>query len=61
MFFAEEEIIGEKGMRYFMKSSEFAQLNIGIALDEGLATPDNSYTAFYGERSTWCKLLYLLR
>ena len=38
-----------------MKTDVFKSLNIGIALDEGLATPGDRYTAFYGERTIWCK------
>ena len=57
-YFSDEEIGGENGMRFFMKTSEFKNLNVGIVLDEGLATPSNCYTAFYGERNLWCKLIF---
>ena len=29
------------------------QMNVGLALDEGLANPANTYTIFYGERAPW--------
>jgi len=38
-------------MGCFIKSDEFAQLNIGLALDEGIASPDDSYHIYYGERT----------
>ena len=43
-------------MESFVESPEFKELNIGLALDEGLASPDDDYIAFYGERSLWCRL-----
>jgi len=29
------------------------QLNVGFALDEGLANPTDAFTVFYGERAVW--------
>jgi len=52
---ADEEIGAEKGMQTFMKTVEFEQLNVGLVLDEGLASPDDTYTVFCGERNCWCK------
>ncbi|CAK8688959.1 unnamed protein product [Clavelina lepadiformis] len=52
-FVPDEEIGGSKGMESFVESPEFKELNIGLALDEGLASPDDDYIAFYGERSLW--------
>lgn len=52
-FVPDEEVGGEKGMKAFVKHPEFQKLNIGFALDEGLANPTNAYTVFYGERNLW--------
>ncbi len=43
-------------MSTVIETKEFANLNVGVALDEGLASPDDSFTVFYGERVAWCKL-----
>jgi len=32
---------------------EFKRLNVGVAIDEGLANPRDAYTLFYGERTLW--------
>ena len=37
-------------MKLFSSSSEFRALNIGVALDEGLARNDDRMTVFYGEQ-----------
>jgi len=51
-FVPDEETGGKDGMSTFVKSPEFQQLKpIGVALDEGLANPENKYTVFYGERA----------
>lgn len=42
-------------MKKFVKSPEFAALNVGFALDEGLASNDNSFSIYYGERTLWRK------
>nr|CAB3219984.1 aminoacylase-1 [Phallusia mammillata] len=52
-FVPEEELGGEYGAAVFFKTKEFSDLNIGMALDEGLANEGNKYTAYYGERSPW--------
>jgi aminoacylase len=49
----DEEVGGYKGMGCFVKTPEFAALNVGFALDEGIASPDESYHIFYGERAIW--------
>uniref|UniRef100_A0A8C1WX74 N-acyl-aliphatic-L-amino acid amidohydrolase n=1 Tax=Cyprinus carpio TaxID=7962 RepID=A0A8C1WX74_CYPCA len=54
-FVPDEEVGGHKGMETFVKLPEFHKLNIGFALDEGLANPTNAYTVFYGERNPWCE------
>ncbi|XP_050428200.1 aminoacylase-1-like [Adelges cooleyi] len=52
-FVPDEEIGGTFGMKKFVKTPEFSALNIGFALDEGLASPDDSYALYYGERTLW--------
>lgn len=44
-------------MRKFVHTPEFKALNIGFALDEGLASPDEEFVVFNGERSIWRKYL----
>lgn len=43
-------------MKLFVKSPEFAALNVGFSLDEGVASPDESFGVYYGERTIWRKL-----
>ncbi|XP_058752061.1 uncharacterized protein LOC131625183 isoform X1 [Vicia villosa] len=52
-FAPDEEIGGHDGAEKFSLSSVFQDLNVGIVLDEGLASPDDHYRAFYAERSPW--------
>jgi len=40
-------------MEKFVETEDFNNLNIGVALDEGLASPDESFTVFWGERVSW--------
>jgi aminoacylase len=40
-------------MQALIKSPIFAELNVGMALDEGLANPTDAFTLFYGERAPW--------
>ena len=43
-------------MRRFVVSQEFKKLNIGLALDEGLASPTEEIPVYYGERNVyWVK------
>ena len=42
-------------MGKYVETEEFKALNVGFALDEGLANPTEKYTLFYGERGPWCK------
>ncbi|GAU34742.1 hypothetical protein TSUD_17150 [Trifolium subterraneum] len=53
VFAPDEEIGGHDGAEKFSLSEVFQGLNVGIVLDEGLASPDEHYRAFYGERSPW--------
>ncbi|XP_078485527.1 aminoacylase-1 isoform X1 [Ciona intestinalis] len=52
-FVPDEEIGGGNGMCLLLKTEEFKSLNIGVALDEGLACDDDCYRAYCGERSPW--------
>jgi len=55
-FIADEEIGGHDGMRKFVVSQEFKKMNIGLALDEGLASPTDEVPVYYGERNVyWVK------
>lgn len=53
---ADEEVGGDRGMATFLKASEFMDMNVSLALDEGAATMDDVYPIFYGERSVFRKL-----
>ena len=47
-------------MGLFAVSDEFKTLNIGLALDEGLAREDEPMTVFYGERhKIWSRVRIL--
>lgn len=55
VFMPDEEIGGTKGMQAFVEHEEFKKLNVEVALDEGIASPNDVFTVFYGERAAWCK------
>jgi hypothetical protein len=71
--YLDEEIGGQDGMETFCESKgkkffsisflirfialEFQELNVAVALDEGIASPNDSYCIFYGERAAWCEYL----
>ncbi|XP_032680885.1 aminoacylase-1-like [Odontomachus brunneus] len=52
-FVPDEEIGGVLGMKDFVHTEDFKSLNIGFALDEGVACPQDHFYMFYGERSIW--------
>ncbi|XP_048518892.1 aminoacylase-1 isoform X1 [Dendroctonus ponderosae] len=52
-FMPDEEIGGVDGMRQFVHTEDFKGLNVGFALDEGMASPDDAFPVFYGERNIW--------
>ncbi|XP_011208502.2 aminoacylase-1B [Bactrocera dorsalis] len=52
-FIADEEMGGRYGMRPFVHTAAFKNLNIGFSLDEGLASPTEVLPVFYAERSVW--------
>mmetsp|Transcript_2486 Transcript_2486/g.3821 ORF Transcript_2486/g.3821 Transcript_2486/m.3821 type:complete len:366 (-) Transcript_2486:97-1194(-) len=52
--FVPDEEVGGAGMAAFLSSKLYNSLpGIAIALDEGLASTNNSYSVFYGERLPW--------
>ncbi|KAI4479434.1 hypothetical protein M0804_011219 [Polistes exclamans] len=52
-FVPDEEIGGKLGMKEFVHTNDFKALNIGFALDEGVASPTDTFFMFNGERSIW--------
>jgi len=48
-------------MAKFTNTSDFLELNVGFALDEGMADPSDQFPLFYGERSIWRKYLFKLQ
>ncbi|XP_004529658.1 aminoacylase-1 [Ceratitis capitata] len=53
IFVPDEEIGGTEGMRVFVKSKEYKNLNVGFSLDEGIASADETFPVYYAERSIW--------
>ncbi|CAJ0936050.1 unnamed protein product, partial [Mesorhabditis belari] len=49
----DEEIGGTNGMEKFIETDEFKALNVGFALDEGLASESEIYKVYYAERCPW--------
>lgn len=49
-FVPDEEIGGHDGAEKFANSKMFDDMNVGIVLDEGLASPEEYYKLFYAER-----------
>jgi aminoacylase len=57
LYVPDEEIGGKDGMMWFHLTPEFAALNVGVCIDEGLANPTDAFTVFYGERTPdWVKI-----
>lgn len=52
---SDEEIGGHDGMKKFVHTPDFKALNVGFALDEGMANPNEEFIIFNGERSIWRK------
>lgn len=40
-------------MRLFVDTADFTALNVGFALDEGIASPTDVFSVYYAERSIW--------
>ncbi|VDP10173.1 unnamed protein product [Soboliphyme baturini] len=53
-FVPEEEAGGVLGMGAFVETDEFKAMNVGLALDEGIASTNDTYNIFYTERVAWC-------
>ncbi|XP_050225234.1 uncharacterized protein LOC126674772 [Mercurialis annua] len=53
LFSPDEEIGGLDGAGEFADSDVFKSMNVGVVLDEGLASPAEYYRRFYGEKSPW--------
>lgn len=58
--FVDEEIGGMEGMNEFVKLNKFKNLNVGFALDEGMASPNDEFALFYAERCIWSKYFILI-
>lgn len=52
-FVPDEEIGGHDGMSAFIDGGHMKKLNVGFALDEGLASPTEQFMVYYGERASW--------
>ncbi|KAG5191791.1 hypothetical protein JKP88DRAFT_294998, partial [Tribonema minus] len=57
-FVPDEEVGGADGMMLLVTTPEWRAMQpLALALDEGLANPDNAFTVFYGERACWWVLV----
>ncbi|XP_062123617.1 aminoacylase-1-like [Drosophila sulfurigaster albostrigata] len=52
-FVPDEEVGGHLGMREFVKTDYFKKMNVGFSLDEGSPSLDETYYAYYAERTAW--------
>ncbi|XP_046680751.1 aminoacylase-1-like [Homalodisca vitripennis] len=52
-FTPDEEIGSEEGMKIFVETEFFKKLNVGCMMDEGIASDDESFYLFYGERTPY--------
>lgn len=43
-------------MKLFVDTDDFKALNVGFALDEGIASPTDVFSVYYAERSIWSML-----
>ena len=53
LFVPDEEVGGSRGIKLLLAHSRMRELNMGFLLDEGLASPSERYSVFYGERKIW--------
>ncbi|KAG8318651.1 adenylate cyclase [Homalodisca vitripennis] len=51
--FTPDEEIGSQGMRLFVETEAFRKLNVGCEIDEGVASPDETFNLYYGERTSY--------
>jgi aminoacylase len=49
----DEEVGGSHGMGLLLQSDWYSEIVIDLALDEGLASENDDYSVFYGERLPW--------
>ncbi|XP_059619088.1 aminoacylase-1-like [Phlebotomus argentipes] len=52
-FVPDEEVGGQLGMAKFVHTEDFRALKVGFSLDEGIASPTDTFPVFYAERPTW--------
>ncbi|XP_055684952.1 aminoacylase-1-like [Lutzomyia longipalpis] len=52
-FVPDEEVGGKLGMAKFVHTDDFKALNVGFSLDEGIASPTDTFPVFYAERAIW--------
>lgn len=52
-FVPDEEIGGHDGVQKWVEEESFKKLNVGLSLDEGLASENNVVPLYYGERAIW--------
>jgi aminoacylase len=57
-FLPDEEIGGHDGICQLLASEWWKTLNVGVALDEGLANDGDSYNVYYAERSVWWVMVH---
>jgi len=53
LYVPDEEVGGTRGMKALLGHAIVKSLNPALALDEGLASPTDSFSVFYGERKIW--------
>merc|ERR1712071_45256 len=59
-FVPDEEIGGKDGMRAFAATEDFTRLNIGMGIDEGLASETEVCPVYHGERNQmWLKFTFM--
>ena len=49
----DEEVGGADGMGLLLSSDWYSNVTLALALDEGLASEEDEYAVFYGERLPW--------
>lgn len=52
-FVPDEEVGGFDGMGVLLQSTWYSSIQIAVALDEGLASEEDDFCIFYGERLPW--------
>lgn len=57
VYVPDEEVGGERGMKLLLAHELVRRLRPVVALDEGLASPDERFSVFYGERKIWWLLV----